>query len=90
MDLFALVLANALWLAVEVSAHLVCVALDWDAEGPAQAQVGDLEAHGAVVDQQVLRLEVAVQHAVLVAVRQALDELVQEVLRAARECARSG
>ena len=65
-----------------VRARLVRVGLDGHAEGAAEAQVGDLEAVDGVVDKQVLRLEVAVHHAVLVAVRNALDQLVHEALRA--------
>lgn len=66
----------------QLLADLVCVALDWYAEGPAQPQVSDLECHGLVVNQKVLWLQVPVHHAVLVAVRQALDQLVQHALQA--------
>ncbi len=68
--------------AAAAAARLVRVALDGDAERAAQAQVCDLQALGRVVDQQVLRLQVAVHHTVLVAVRDALDQLVHEALRA--------
>jgi hypothetical protein len=47
---------------------LVGVALDRYAEGAAQPQVSNLERHGLVVNQQVLWLQIAVHHAVLVAV----------------------
>ena len=56
------------------------VGLEWDAEGPAEPQVGDLELELGPVDEEVLRLEVAVEDAVLVAVAHALDELPHEPL----------
>ena len=57
------------------------VALDGDAERAAEPEVGDLEARvGRVVDEQVLRLEVAVHDAVAVAVREAFQQLVQHAL----------
>ena len=44
--------------------NLVGVNSDWDSKGPGQPEVGDLD--GAVpVDQQVLRLQVAVENAAL-------------------------
>lgn len=64
--------------------HLVRVGLDGHAEGAAEPQVSDFEAVHRVVNQQVLRLEVAVHHAVLVAVRDALHQLVHEALRTGR------
>ena len=57
------------------------VAADGDAEAAAQAQVRDLEAHVVGVHQKVLRLQVAMHDAVLVAVRHALDQLVHEALQ---------
>jgi hypothetical protein len=45
-----------------------------------QAKVGQLEL-ALHVDEQVLRLEIAMKHAVLVAVGDALQQLVQEGLR---------
>jgi len=58
----------------------MCVALDWYAESPAQAQVCNLECHALVIHQQVLWLQVPVHHTMLVAVRQPLDELVEHAL----------
>jgi hypothetical protein len=42
--------------------YLVDVLLERDREGVAEAEVGDLERPGPVVHEQVVRLEVAVQH----------------------------
>lgn len=70
--------------------YLVCVALDGDADGAAEAQVRNLEDQVCVLDQQVLGLEIAVQHAVFVTVSQALDQLVHQVLSAGQARARSG
>ena len=64
--------------------RLMCVGLDGDAEGAAQVQICDLEAEGVVIDQHILRLQVAVHHTVHVAVRCALDQLVHEALRCPR------
>jgi hypothetical protein len=50
---------------------------DGDAKRARQAKVGELERVGAAVDEQVLGLEVAVQHAVGVAVGHALEHLEQ-------------
>ncbi len=55
---------------------LVGVVAHRDAEGAGEPEVGQLELAGAV-DEQVLRLEVAVQDAEGVAVRNAVDELVK-------------
>jgi hypothetical protein len=49
------------------------VALDGNAKGAAQTQVSNLTAHDAVVNEQVLGLEVTVHDTVLVAVCQALN-----------------
>lgn len=60
----------------------MCVAFDGDAECTAKTQVGNLAAHDAVINQQVLGLQVSVHDTVLVAVREALDQLVHEALQA--------
>lgn len=60
--------------------YLVCVALDRDAEGTAQPQVGNLTAHDAVIYKQVLGFQITVHDAMLVAVRQAFNKLVHETL----------
>lgn len=60
--------------------HLVRVGAHGHPEGASQAEVGQFD--GAVgVDEQVLGLEVAVQHAVRVAEGQALQQLEQVALR---------
>jgi hypothetical protein len=64
-----------------IAVHLMGVAADGDAELTAEAQVRNFEALLLGVYQQVLRLQVAVHHAMLVAVRHALDELVHEGLQ---------
>ncbi len=66
------------------------VALDRYAEGPAQPQVSNLQCHGLVINQQVLWLEVPVHHTVLVAVRKALDQLVQHALQEQAAAQRTG
>lgn len=53
--------------------YLMSVALDGNAKGAAQTQVSNLTAHDAVVNEQVLGLEVTVHDTVLVAVCQALN-----------------
>ena len=63
------------------STHLVCVGFDWDAERPAQAKIGNLQALLLVVHEQVLRFQIAVHYAVLVAMGHALDQLVHEALQ---------
>ena len=63
---------------------LVSVALDGDAERTSKAQISDLEdgvLWVRVVDEQVLGLHVTVHDAVLVAVGDTLEHLVQEALR---------
>jgi hypothetical protein len=47
---------------------------DRDADGPGQAEVGDLDG-AALVDEQVLRLQVAVENAPLVAEQDALGSI---------------
>jgi hypothetical protein len=59
---------------VPKSDHLVGVGADGDAKGPGEAKVGELE-DAVPVDQHVLGLHVPVQHAVAVAVRDALEHL---------------
>ena len=56
--------------------HLVGVRPDGGAKGPRQPKVGQLGLAGGV-DQQVLRLEVTVQHAVGVAKCDAGQQLLQ-------------
>lgn len=51
--------------------NLVGVSPHWDAEGAREAEVGELE-HAVAVDEEVLRLQVAVQHAVCMAERDPL------------------
>ena len=51
--------------------------VDGDAEGAGEAEVGELEL-AFVVDQEVLRFEVAVEHPIVVAEGDALEELVHE------------
>mmetsp|Transcript_102923 Transcript_102923/g.320739 ORF Transcript_102923/g.320739 Transcript_102923/m.320739 type:complete len:253 (-) Transcript_102923:374-1132(-) len=62
---------------VPQSDHLVGVTPHRNAEGTCQAKVGQLES-SLPVDQEVLRLQIAVEHAVLVAVRYAPQQLVEE------------
>lgn len=59
--------------------HLVRVRPERHAERPGKPEVGDLQVP-LLVDQQVLRLEVSVQHPVRVAVVDALHELHHELL----------
>ena len=59
---------------------LVRVGLDGNGESAAQPQVGNFEAQRCFVHKQVLRLEVPVHDAVLVAVRHPLYQLVHEAL----------
>ncbi|KAI3481766.1 hypothetical protein L1887_55613 [Cichorium endivia] len=56
---------------------LVGECVDRDAEGTRKTKVGELE-FAALVDEKVLRLEIAVQHAVLVAEGGALEQLEHE------------
>lgn len=50
-----------------------------DAKGAGETKIGKLEV-ALLVNEEVLGLEVAVEHSVRVAVVQALDELVAELL----------
>mmetsp|Transcript_19614 Transcript_19614/g.42331 ORF Transcript_19614/g.42331 Transcript_19614/m.42331 type:complete len:213 (-) Transcript_19614:268-906(-) len=59
--------------------HLVCVAPHRDAEGPREAEVGKLQL-SLLVDEEVLRLQVAVEHAPLVAKLDAAQQLVERRL----------
>ncbi len=61
--------------------RLVRVAFDRDTERAAKPQIRNLQAVSLIVHKQVLRLQVAVHHAVLVAVRDSLHQLVHEALR---------
>ena len=58
---------------------LVGEGVDWDAEGAGETEVGQFEL-AFVVDEEVLRLEVAVQDPVFVAEGDASEELVHEGL----------
>lgn len=53
---------------------------DRDAKRPGQSKVSELDDVVAAIDEQVLRLEVAVEHAVGVAVGDATQNLVEEAL----------
>ena len=65
-------------------AHRAAAVLRLDGQlARAEAEVGDLE-RALVVQEEVLGLEVAVAHAIHVAVRQAADELAEVLARAAR------
>ena len=56
------------------------VLLERDGDGAAEAEVGDLERHGLAVHEQVVRLEVAVQHPAAVDEGHALAQLVHQDL----------
>ena len=62
--------------------HLMCIGLDGNGEVASEAQVRHLEqrVRGVVVHQQVLRLQVAMHHSMLVHVRHTLEQLVHEAL----------
>jgi len=62
------------------SNNLMRVALERDGEGAAEAQISDLENPLLLVQKQVLGLEIAVEDAVAVAVRDALAELEEKAL----------
>ena len=68
-----------LWRAVPERDDLVGVGADGEGEGAGEAEVGELDG-AAVVDEQVLRLEVAVEDAVRVAVRDARQQLLHVAL----------
>ena len=57
------------------------VALDGDAESSAQAQVCNFEGVCAVINQQVLGLQISVHYPVLVAMGYSFEQLVHEVLQ---------
>jgi hypothetical protein len=60
--------------------YLVRVRAKWNTECARETEVGELEVV-PFVNEQVLRLEVAVQNPVRVAVEQARRQLVREFLR---------
>mmetsp|Transcript_10999 Transcript_10999/g.22366 ORF Transcript_10999/g.22366 Transcript_10999/m.22366 type:complete len:205 (-) Transcript_10999:308-922(-) len=60
--------------------HLMGVTPHWNAEGTCKAEVGQLQC-SLPVDEEVLWLQVAVKHAMLMAVRDAPQQLVEERLR---------
>lgn len=62
-----------------MSACLVGVGAQWNAKGAGEAKICELQV-ALLVDEQVLRLEVAVQDAVAVAVAHALYKLRHELL----------
>jgi len=57
----------------------VCVGSDGNAEGASQSKVCKLD-HALRIDQQVLRFEIAVKHAVLVTVLEAAKQLIHVAL----------
>lgn len=61
-------------------ANLMCVRPNGNPKGPGQAKVSQLHHRPTDVDEEVLRLEVAVDDAVLVAKRCAIQKLVHQVL----------
>jgi len=63
---------------------------DRDAERPRQSKVGELQDVVAAIKQQVLRLEIAVEHAVGVAVGDAPQNLVEVGLHGTAQGAYSG
>lgn len=65
--------------AVPESDDFVCVGTERDTECAGQTEIGQLQV-ALLVDEQVLRLEVTVQHAVGVAVAGSLKELEREFL----------
>ena len=60
--------------------YLVGVLLQRDGDGAAEAEVSDLERHSLAVHEQVVRLEVAVQHPAAVDEGHALAQLVHQDL----------
>lgn len=67
------------------------VAFERNGEGPPEAKISDLENPLVLIEQQILRLEIAVEDAVAVAVRHPLAELVEEALdQVGREWPRVG
>jgi hypothetical protein len=60
--------------------YLVRVRAEWNTECARETEVGELEVV-PFVDEQVLRLEIAVQNPVRVAVEQAGRQLVRKFLR---------
>lgn len=65
---------------VPESNDLVSVALERDGEGAAEAEISDLKNTLVLVKEKVLRLEIAVEDTVAVAVSHALAELEEEAL----------
>ena len=59
---------------VKMSPHLVSVHAHWDPEGASETEVSNLDA-SVLVDEQVLRLHVAVEHSPLVAEQDSLQQL---------------
>lgn len=70
--------------------YLVCERPDWNAKSSSQPKVGKLEGVGAAVDEQVLRLQIPMQHSVRVAVCCALEDLVHVRLQCQEPTKRSG
>ena len=60
--------------------NLMCIALDWNAEGTSQSQVSYLETLSVIIYQQVLRLQIPMHDSMLMAVRRTLDQLIHEAL----------
>lgn len=65
------------WRPIPQRHHLVRVRVTWHTLGARQPKIGQLQ-FAALADQQILRLDVAMQDASLVAVRQTAQQLEQE------------
>lgn len=73
-----------------MKSYLMSESPDRDAERPRQSKVGELQDVVAAIEQQVLRLEIAVEHAVGVAVGNAPQNLVEVGLHGTAQGAYSG
>lgn len=68
-----------LWSPIPQRDHLMGVGSQWDTESAGQAEIGQLQV-ALLVDQQILRFEIAMQNSMGVAEVNASDELVSEFL----------
>jgi len=59
------------------AAHLMSVSSHWDAEGPGQSEVGQLQVVVLPIDEQVLRLQITMKYPMHMAVCNALQHLVE-------------